>query len=177
MTAILAQTRSGIFSDKGMDIITMASKRIREMSTATAASLDAIGISSQKVSQDLANGTKSTFDVIQEIATRMKSFGADSQEVGAVLKDVFGRQGADAGIQLIEQLDTMTTKIEDVKAVTGEYGQMQEEQLKASEELEQCHVNTIRHERKGWEVMTMQIKVITTKWLAAAIRKGHRGVH
>ena len=88
MTAILAQTRSGIFSDKGMDIITMASKRIREMSTATAASLDAIGISSQKVSQDLANGTKSTFDVIQEIATRMKSFGADSQEVGAVLRDL-----------------------------------------------------------------------------------------
>lgn len=170
MTAILAQTRSGIFSDKGMDIITMASKRIREMSTATAASLDAIGISSQKVSQDLANGTKSTFDAIQEIATRMKSFGADSQEVGAVLKDVFGRQGADAGIQLIEQLDTMTTKIEDVKAVTGEYGQMQEEQLKASEELNNAMSTLFDMSGKGWEVMTMQIKVIATKWLAAAIR-------
>lgn len=170
MTAILAQTRSGIFSDKGMDIITMASKRIREMSTTTAASLDAIGISSQKVSQDLANGTKSTFDVIQEIATRMKSFGADSQEVGAVLKDVFGRQGADAGIQLIEQLDTMTTKIEDVKAVTGEYGQMQEEQLKASEELNNAMSTLFDMSGKGWEVMTMQIKIIATKWLAAAIR-------
>ena len=170
MTAILAHTRSGIFSDKGMDIITMASKRIREMSKATAASLDAIGISSQKVSQDLANGTKSTFDVIQKIATRMKSFGADSQEVGAVLKDVFGRQGADAGIQLIEQLDTMTTKIEDVKAVTGEYGQMQEEQLKANEELNNAMSSLFDMSGKGWEVMTMQIKVIATKWLAAAIR-------
>ena len=170
MTAILAQTRSGIFSEKGMDIITMASKRIREMSTSTAASLDAIGISSEKVMQDLANGSRSTFDVIQEVSTKMKNFGADSQEVGAVLKDVFGRQGADAGIQLIEQLDTMTTKLEDVKEVTGEYGQMQEEQLKASEELNNAMSTLFDMSGKGWEVMTMQIKVITTKWLAAAIR-------
>ena len=70
LVAILQQTRSGIFSDKGLDLISMASKRIREMSTATAASLDAIGISSKQVQKDLEDGSKNTFDIIQETAKR-----------------------------------------------------------------------------------------------------------
>lgn len=58
MVAIIQQTRSGIFSDKGLDIIDMASKKIREMSSGTASSLDAIGISSKQVQEDLAKGRK-----------------------------------------------------------------------------------------------------------------------
>lgn len=135
LVAILQQTRSGIFSDKGLDIITMASKKIREMSSGTASSLDAIGISSKQVQQDLANGTKNTFDVIQEVSTKMKDFGADSQQVGDVLKNVFGKQGAQAGIQLIEQLDTMSTSLDEVKKQTGAWGDVQLENIKLHKEL------------------------------------------
>ena len=71
MVAILQQTRSGIFSDKGLDIITMASKRIREMSTGTRSALEGIGIDVNKVQDDLASGARSTFDVVQEISTKM----------------------------------------------------------------------------------------------------------
>ena len=70
LVAILQQTRSGIFSDKGLDLISMASKRIREMSTATAASLDAIGISSKQVQKDMEDGSKNTFDIIQEVSAK-----------------------------------------------------------------------------------------------------------
>ena len=135
MVAIIQQTRSGIFSDKGLDIIDMASKKIREMSSGTASSLDAIGISSKQVQQDLANGTKSTFDVIQEVSTKMKNFGADSKQVGDVLKNVFGKQGAQAGIQLIEQLDTMSTSLDEVKKQTGAWGDVQLENIKLHKEL------------------------------------------
>lgn len=135
LVAILQQTRSGIFSDKGLDIIDMASKKIREMSSGTASSLDAIGISSKQVQQDLANGTKSTFDVIQEVSTKMKDFGADSKQVGDVLKNVFGKQGAQAGIQLIEQLDTMSTSLDEVKKQTGAWGDVQLENIKLHKEL------------------------------------------
>lgn len=135
MVAIIQQTRSGIFSDKGLDIITMASKKIREMSTATSASLDAIGISSKQVQQDLASGTKNTFDIIQQVASKMKDFGADSQQVGDVLKNVFGKQGAQAGIQLIEQLDTMSTSLDEVKKQTGAWGDVQLENIKLHKEL------------------------------------------
>lgn len=135
MVAIIQQTRSGIFSDKGLDIIDMASKKIREMSSGTASSLDAIGISSKQVQEDLAKGTKSTFDVIQEVSTKMKNFGADSQQVGDVLKNVFGKQGAQAGIQLIEQLDTMSTSLDEVKKQTGAWGDVQLENIKLQKEL------------------------------------------
>ena len=170
LVAILQQTRSGIFSDKGLDIITMASKKIREMSTATSASLDAIGISSKQVQQDLANGTKNTFDIIQQVASKMKDFGADSQQVGDVLKNVFGKQGAAAGIQLIEQLDTMTTDIEEVKKQTGEWGETQLENIKLHKELNTYLSSMFDMSQHGFEEMIEKGKMFGTKVLVQIMK-------
>lgn len=170
LVAILQQTRSGIFSDKGLDIITMASKKIREMSTATSASLDAIGISSKQVKQDLANGTKNTFDIIQQVASKMKDFGADSQQVGDVLKNVFGKQGAAAGIQLIEQLDTMTTDIEEVKKQTGEWGETQLENIKLHKELNSYLSSMFDMSQHGFEEMIEKGKMFGTKILVQIMK-------
>lgn len=170
LVAILQQTRSGIFSDKGLDIIDMASKKIREMSSGTAASLDAIGISSKQVQQDLANGTKSTFDVIQEVSKKMKDFGADSQQVGDVLKNVFGKQGAAAGIQLIEQLDTMTTDIEEVKKQTGEWGETQLENIKLHKELNSYLSSMFDMSQHGFEEMIEKGKMFGTKVLVQIMK-------
>lgn len=170
LVAILQQTRSGIFSDKGLDIIDMASKKIREMSSGTASSLDAIGISSKQVQKDLANGTKSTFDVIQEVSTKMKNFGADSQQVGDVLKNVFGKQGAQAGIQLIEQLDTMTTDIEEVKKQTGEWGETQLENIKLHKELNSYLSSMFDMSQHGFEEMIEKGKMFGTKVLVQIMK-------
>lgn len=165
LVAILQQTRSGIFSDKGLDIITMASKKIREMNSGTASSLDAIGISSKQVQQELSNGTKNTFDIIQQVASKMKDFGADSQQVGDVLKNVFGKQGAQAGIQLIEQLDTMTTDIEEVKKQTGEWGETQLENIKLHKELNSYLSSMFDMSQHGFEEMIEKGKMFGTKIL------------
>lgn len=170
LVAILQQTRSGIFSDKGLDIITMASKKIREMSTATSASLDAIGISSKQVQQDLANGTKNTFDIIQQVASKMKDFGADSQQVGDILKNVFGKQGAAAGIQLIEQLDTMTTDIEEVKKQTGEWGETQLENIKLHKELNSYLSSMFDMSQHGFEEMIEKGKMFGTNVLVQIMK-------
>lgn len=170
MVAIIQQTRSGIFSDRGLDIITMASKKIREMSTATSASLDAIGISSKQVQQDLSNGTKNTFDIIQQVASKMKDFGADSQQVGDVLKNVFGKQGAQAGIQLIEQLDTMTTDIEEVKKQTGEWGETQLENIKLHKELNSYLSSMFDMSQHGFEEMIEKGKMFGTKVLVQIMK-------
>lgn len=165
LVAILQQTRSGIFSDKGLDIITMASKKIREMSTATSASLDAIGISSKQVQQDLANGTKNTFDIIQQVASKMKDFGADSQQVGDILKNVFGKQGAAAGIQLIEQLDTMSTSLDEVKKQTGAWGDVQLENIKLQKELNTYMSSMFDFSQKGFASIITAGKQFGTKVL------------
>lgn len=175
MVAIIQQTRSGIFSDKGLDIIDMASKKIREMSSSTASSLDAIGISSKQVQKDLANGTKSTFDVIQEVSTKMKNFGADSQQVGNVLKNVFGKQGAQAGIQLIEQLDTMTTDIEKVKKQTGAWGETQLENIKIQKELNSYTSALFDFTQQGFATIIAKGKQLGSKVLIA-ILKGVMGL-
>ena len=165
MVAIIQQTRSGIFSDKGLDIIDMASKKIREMSSGTASSLDAIGISSKQVQEDLAKGTKSTFDVIQEVSTKMKDFGADSQQVGNVLKNVFGKQGAQAGIQLIEQLDTMSTSLDEVKKQTGAWGDVQLENIKLHKELNTYMSSMFDFSQKGFASIITAGKQFGTKVL------------
>lgn len=170
MVAIIQQTRSGIFSDKGLDIIDMASKKIREMSSGTASSLDAIGISSKQVQKDLANGTKNTFDVIQEVSTKMKNFGANSKQVGDVLKNVFGKQGAQAGIQLIEQLDTMTTDIEEVKKQTGEWGETQLENIKLHKELNTYLSSMFDMSQHGFEEMIEKGKMFGTKVLVQILK-------
>lgn len=170
MVAILQQTRSGIFSDKGLDIITIASKRIREMSTGTRSALEGIGIDVNKVQDDLASGARSTFDVVQEISTKMKNFGADSQQVGNVLKDVFGRQGADAGIKLIEQLDTMSTSLEEVKKQTGEWGKDQEEDIKAVAELNGAWSALFDMTDNGWEMMIHKVEYFARDSLTSVLK-------
>ena len=170
MVAILQQTRSGIFSDKGLDIITMASKRIREMGTNTQEALLSIGVNVKDVQRDLATGARSTFDVIQEISTKMKDFGADSQQVGLVLKNVFGKNGADAGIKLIEQLDTMSTNLEEVKKQTGEWGEAQTAQIKATAELNDAMSALFDVTDKGFEGIIDSLKLTATKWLTAVVK-------
>lgn len=170
MVAILQQTRSGIFSDKGLDIITMASKRIREMSTGTRSALEGIGIDVNKVQDDLASGARSTFDVVQEISTKMKNFGADSQQVGSVLKDVFGRQGADAGIKLIEQLDTMSTSLDEVKKQTGEWGKEQAENIKVTAELNGAWSALFDMTDNGWESMVHDVEHFAKESLVSVLK-------
>ncbi|MDD7272815.1 MAG: hypothetical protein PUG96_02460 [Prevotellaceae bacterium] len=170
LVGIIQQTRSGIFSDDGMNLIQMGSKKIREMSTATSQSLDAIGISSKQVQADLESGSKSTFDIIKEISTRLKELPQNSQEVGNVLKDVFGRQGANAGLKMIEQLDTMNVDLEKLKGTTGEWGKKMNEQKEANEELNKTMAALFDVSDKGFESMLMQIKIISTKAITSLLK-------
>lgn len=170
LVAILQQTRSGIFSDKGLDLISMASKRIREMSTSTASSLDAIGISSKQVQKDLENGTKNTFDIIQEVSAKLKALPADSQEVGDALKDVFGKQGAAGGLEMIKSLDGMSTSLEEMKRQTGEWGEKMQEQQKATAELQNTMSALFDVTDKGFEGMIADLKIMVTKWITALLK-------
>lgn len=170
LVATIQQTRSGIFSDKGMELIQMGSKRIREMSTATAGALDAIGISSKKVQADLESGSKSTYDVIKMISTRLKELPQNSQAVGNVLKDVFGRQGANAGLKMIEQLDTMNTDLDKLKGTTGEYGEKMNEQREANEELNKVLSAMFDMSDKGFGEMLISVKTLTVQGITKLLK-------
>ena len=170
LVATIQQTRSGIFSDSGMALIQMGSKKIREMSDKTVEALEGIGISSKKVEADLVSGSKSTYDVIKMISTKLKEFPQNSQEVGAVLKDVFGKQGANAGLKMIEQLDTMNVDLEKLKKTTGEYGKKMNEQKEANEELNKTLAAMFDMSDKGFGSMLANVKILTIQGITKLLK-------
>ena len=90
--------RQGVFSDKGVDSIKEANLRLREMTTATAAALDGIGISSEEVMRQLADGSTTTFAVMQQVAAKLQELPASSSAVGTAIADIFGAPGEDADV-------------------------------------------------------------------------------
>lgn len=134
--AITAQAaKSGIYSDKGVDVIKEGNLRIREMTTATADALEGIGISADEVQEQLKSGQKTTFDIIQMVSERLNELPDSASVVGTALADIFGGPGEDAGLQYIRTLKDIKTNLNDVKADAGEVGEAQEEYLQAQKEL------------------------------------------
>ena len=134
--AITAQAaKSGIYSDKGVDVIKEGNLRIREMTTATADALEGIGISATEVQEQLKSGQKTTFDIIQMVSERLNELPDSASVVGTALADIFGGPGEDAGLQYIRTLKDIKTNLNDVKSTAGEVGEAQEEYLQAQKEL------------------------------------------
>lgn len=151
--------QAGIYSDKGIDVIKEGNIRIREMTKATAEALDAIGISSKEVQQELANGSKSTFDVMQQISEKLSEFPESSSEVGTALADIFGGPGEDAGLQYILTLKDIDTNLDNVKDRAGELGRLQNEQLKSQIELENAIASVFDATGGSFESMTTSAKI------------------
>lgn len=134
--AITAQAaKSGIYSDKGVDVIKEGNLRIREMTTATADALEGIGISADEVQEQLKSGQKTTFDIIQMVSERLNELPDSASVVGTALADIFGGPGEDAGLQYIRTLKDIKTNLNDVKATAGEVGEAQEKYLESQKKL------------------------------------------
>lgn len=169
--AIVAQTnKMGIFSDKGVDAIKEANLRLREMTTATAAALDGIGISSEQVQKDLQTGTKTTFDVIQDVSAKLAELPDNATTVGAAIADIFGGPGEDAGLQYLRTLKDISTNMDEVKGKAGVLAQLQEEQLQSQIELQNALSGLFDATGGNFETLTTQAKVFVNQGLTAIIK-------
>lgn len=171
LVAIVAQTnKMGIFSDKGVDAIKEANLRLREMTTATAAALDGIGISSEQVQKDLQTGTKTTFDVIQDVSAKLAELPDNAATVGAAIADIFGSPGEDAGLQYLRTLKDISTNMDEVKGKAGVLAQLQEEQLQSQIELQNALSGLFDATGGNFETLTTQAKVFVNQGLTAIIK-------
>ncbi len=168
--AIIQQTRSGIFTEGGLQAIQMAGVRIRQMSESAKKSLDAIGLSSKQIEQELSSGETSIMEVIKMISSRIKELPPDCEEVGNVLKDVFGRNGAAQGLQMIESFDQMNTSLEEAKKTTGEYGELLEKQVEAQTELNKAVSELFDATDEGFENTILSLKIIGTELLTEVVK-------
>ena len=128
-------SRQGVYSDKGVDAIKEGNLRIREMTTATAAALEGIGISSEGVLEGLRSGSLTTFEVMQQVASRLRELPPSASEVGAALADIFGGPGEDAGLEYIKSLADVRLSMDEVKAASGGLAEQQEAAVRAQEKL------------------------------------------
>lgn len=168
--AIVANAaQQGIFSDKGIDAIKEANTRIREMTTATATAFEGIGMSSAKVQEELQNGSKTTFDVIQEVSNRLKDLPESSAEVGAALADIFGGAGEDAGLGYIKTLGDISTNLDEVKSKSGELGELQEQLLESQTNLENALSGLFDMTGGTFEEMTTNARIFINDGLIGII--------
>lgn len=171
MVAISTQaTKEGIFSDKGVDTIKEGNLRLREMTTATAAALDGIGISSKQVQKDLQDGSKTTFQVMQEVANKLKKLPQSSAAVGSAIANIFGGPGEDAGLAYIEMLGDIELDMDKVKAKSGDIAKAQEDELNATKELQDAMASLFDYTGGGFEKMKAQLSTIAKKSLTAVIK-------
>ncbi len=127
--------KQGIYSDKGVDVIKEGNLRIREMTAATAAAMEGIGISAEKVQADLQSGSITTFDVMQMVAAKLSELPASSAAVGTAIADIFGGPGEDAGLEYIQSLANVQLNMDAVKAAAGETALQQEGLIQTQENL------------------------------------------
>ena len=171
MVAISTQaTKEGIFSDKGVDTIKEGNLRLREMTTATAAALDGIGISSKQVQKDLQDGSKTTFQVMQEVANKLKELPQSSAAVGSAIANIFGGPGEDAGLAYIEMLGDVELNMDKVKEKYGDIAKAQEDELNATKELQDAMASLFDYTGGGFEKMKAQLSTIAKKSLTAVIK-------
>lgn len=170
--AITAQAaKSGIYSDKGVDVIKEGNLRIREMTTATAAALEGIGISADEVQEQLKSGQKTTFDIIQMVSERLNELPDSASVVGTALADIFGGPGEDAGLQYIRTLKDIKTNLDDVKDETGQLGDVQEEMIESQKRLATAVSDLFDMTGGSFETMTARIKTFGNTVIADLLER------
>lgn len=163
-------TKQGIFSDKGLDTIKEGNLRLREMTTATAAALDGIGISSEKVQKELQNGSKTTFDIMQEVGNKLKEYPASSAKVGKAIADIFGGSGEDAGLKYIETLGDIEMNMDKVKEQSSDVAKAQEKQVEANKRLKDTASALFDVTGGGFEMMKAQAATFVSNHLTKLLR-------
>ena len=170
MMAIITQTRSGIFSDQGLEAIRQASARIREMSSGTRSALQGIGIDVDEMQAKLRDGSMSTFDAIKQVSAAIKDLPDNAEEVGQAMTAVFGRQGKFASQEMIESLAEMSTSLDDVKAKTGEYGELLLENIDKEEELDNVTAALFDMSNRGWEEAKQKAEIFGKEVLIKVVK-------
>lgn len=133
VSTIVQSIDQGVFSDKGLDAIKEATISLRELTPATDAALNSIGITSQQLQQEIVeNGIGGAITLVQ---SKIKELEADGQSTGIVLADIFKGAGEDSGVKFLQTLDLTIDNVDSLIDRTNPLVEVQEKQLGITERL------------------------------------------
>ena len=159
------QVTQGIYSDKGVDAIKEAGLRLRELTPATRDALEGIGLSSKEIEKALTSGSKSIFDVIQDVSREMGKLPAQSSVVGTAIADIFGGPGEDAGLSFLTTLSDIDLSFDDVISGIDAYGQSQLNLVDAQEDFNDVINDFFGDSSSGWNEIKAAVINFTTQGL------------
>lgn len=164
MIATITQSvQEGVFSDKGIDLIKEFTIRVRELTPATQAALEGIGITSKQIRKKIdEEGIGAAFSMVQSQLRKLKQ---DSPAVGAALADIFGGPGEDAGIQFVENLNLADASMEKLTDTSNEYVMQQQAQLEAQRQLSEAQLQLTKVSGQ----YVNQLQLLGTKALATVL--------
>lgn len=168
--SILAETRNGIFDEKGVQDIIKGGTRLRAMTKQVSESLDACGISSKQMQKDLEEGNITMLEAVQQVASKLKELPENSQEAGQVMKNVFGRTAAEGGTLLIQSLADVNTNLDVAKERMGSLGKLNREQMEAQKELNETLAAVFKMSGTSFEEMTISAKTYIVQGLTNIIK-------
>lgn len=169
--AITTQTsKMGIVSDKAVDVIKEANLKLREMADGTKQSLQNIGLDANKIQQELANGSTTTFEVMKQVSEKMSEFEESSPLVGEAITNIFGGPGEDAGIKYITTLKDISTNMDEVTKQAGPLAEIQKQQMESQIELDKTLAAVFDHTGGTFEQMTATAKTWVNNGIVSMIK-------
>ena len=162
--------QDGIYSDKGVDAIKEALISVRELTPATRAALDGIGLSGDAIQQRIAQGSSTLFDEVQNISARLSELPPQSQEVGTAIADIFRGAGEDAGIRYLSTIKDINLEFDGLLDGASEQIQRQAELAKINAELNTTWNSLFDSSGEFFSQAEVGLKSVLLQGLQGAIR-------
>ena len=156
LVAIIHNSEGGLFTDQNMQAIIMGLGKIRNMTKSTAEALRAVGIDTESMKDKMRNGSMTVFDALQQVGRAIDNNKEKTEEVGAVMQEVFGRQARTAGDNLGKAIANLNTNLEETKKQTGELGDTLADLQTANEKLNKAIREAFSYD--GWDQMATGIR-------------------
>ncbi len=131
--------KQGIFSDKGIDVVSEFGYKIRQQTKPTREALEnAFGKSfTDKLFKGISDGSITSIEAMQQVTQQMNDTQLPAEKLQLVLKDVFGGAGERAGIDYVKSLKDITKETGNLVDATNPLVQTQQRQLALQKEMAQ----------------------------------------
>lgn len=138
--------KEGVFSDKGVDAIKEFNLRIKEGTKTTRTALeDAFGADfSNRIFKGISDGSLTSLEALEQVSEKLNDTTVPAEKLQAVVADVFGGAGEDAGLRYLKSLTDITKETADLVDATNPLVRQQKERLRVTKQLAEVQQDLAR---------------------------------
>lgn len=167
--------KQGIFSDKGIDAVKEFNLRVKEQTKpAQEALVNAFGKDfAKEIFGGISDGSLTSLEALERVSEKMNDTTVPAEKLQAVVADLFGGAGEDAGLGFLKSLTDITSQTGDLVDITNPLVKAQKEQLELEKELASSQQELAKEftgTNSALEALGTNVKIGLNKALADATR-------